>query len=118
MTTLKIKFDASTPDRFPVYAKYDGQPHPQPAYLELNTRTGELTAAYSGEIGNAVPMTVYHGIELRWAIHPESKASKISAAIESLSDMFQLVLDGHSEIWDGNNYVGHLTDEAKEAFDK
>jgi len=117
MTTQKITFDASG-DRFPVYAKYVGQHQPQPAYIELNTRTGELAADYSREIGNAVPMTVYHNIDLRWNIPATAKAYTIDNAIDCLIDLFQIVLDGHSEYWDGNNYVGQLTDDASAASEK
>ncbi|QQD21215.1 hypothetical protein GJQ54_05245 [Oceanospirillaceae bacterium ASx5O] len=115
MKTLNIKFDANTADRFPVYAKYDGQHQPQPAYIELNTRTGELTAAYSGEIGNAVPMTVYHGIDLRYPINCQLRASEIQDAIGKIATLLQRVLNGHSEEWDGNNYVGRMSDDAEDA---
>ncbi len=118
MTTLNIKFDAATADRFPAYAKYPGQMQPQPAFIELETSDGELTVDYSGEIGNAVPGNIYHGIDLRWDITPEAKSGDISTAIDCLTDLFQQVLDGHSVSWDGKNYVGRLTEEAQEASEK
>lgn len=103
----------------PLYCVYDGQVNPQGAYIELDCRTGDLRADYSGEIGNAVPADVFHDLVIRWSIPAESLGGSIIALFEDetfLGNM-QKVLNGFEERWNGNNYVGHFTDEAQEIID-
>lgn len=117
MATLSIKFDASTADRFPVYAQYGGQCMPQPAYLELDIRDGKLTADYSGEVGNAVPSSVWHDLVLRFKLMPETTADQIEKIINENAEMLQKILDGAEVVWNGSNWVGQFTDEAQDVID-
>lgn len=118
MTTLNIKFAASTAKRFPVYAKYEGQHQAQPAYLELDICDGSLTADYSGEIGNAVPVRVWNNLILRFSLMPETTAEEVARIIEENKETFQKILDGSKSEWNNSNWVGKFTDETKEIINE
>ncbi len=103
----------------PVYCRFDGQTQPQPAYLELDPQKRTLTADYSGEIGNAVPMTVWHGHQYRLSITPYLTGAALADLLED-EDVLTLVaevIDGHSIEWDGSNHVGRLTEDAADALE-
>ncbi|MGL6121471.1 MAG: hypothetical protein ACRC1W_00235 [Shewanella sp.] len=117
MPKLQVLFDATTSNRFPVYAQYAGQSYPQPAYLTLDIRSGELDADYSGEIGNAVPVSVWNDITLRFALMSETTADQIAEIIERNAAMFQEILDGSEVKWNGNNNVGKFTKHAQSLRD-
>lgn len=112
MTTLSINISEST-KRFPIYMQYDGQSQHQPCGLELDLKTGELTDFYSGEIGNAVPMSVWHGTVLRFTVDPYIMRDGLIALAEEYSERFQMILDTSEAEWDDSNWVGHLSPEAK-----
>ena len=119
MTKLNpIKVD--TDNLVPVYRHYDGQIQPQPAYIELDCRTGDLEADYNAEIGNAIPAYHWHGRSVRWSINPSASAHGINQLFEDedfLADC-QAVLDGYEEVWDGSNFVGKYTDEARAIIER
>jgi len=95
----------------PVFRQYDGQCFPQAAYLELDPMlTGEivLTADYSGEIGNGVPMNIWHNLILRFGIPSQVtlKALNTLKKDEKLIVMLEQLRDDYDQVWNGNNYVG------------
>ena len=97
----------------PVFHQYSGQCFPQNAYLEFDpSQAGELvlTADYSGEIGNAVPMDVWHSRILRFKIPSQVtlKALKELRSDERLARMLEQLKGGYEVIWNGNNYVGQF----------
>lgn len=93
MSTIKAHSVFSSDKLFPVYAQYPQQFNPQPAFISLDTRDGEIDADYSGEIGNAVPVNVWDGTVLRFPIPAMTTTSEIEEAItEHLAD-FQAILD-------------------------
>lgn len=118
MTTLHVKFDASTSKRFPVLAHFAGQLRPQPAFLTLDIRTGELDADYSSEIGNGVPADVFHDLVLRFPLSPETSAAEIESIISDNKDLFQSILDEAEEVWDGSNWVGSLSARGRDIFEE
>lgn len=108
---LKIK---KTEDH--LYNKYPGQHQPQDTYLELDPADETLRADWNGEIGNAVPFTVWHGTIRRYTLSsPYLKADAINALMDEIAPFAQRVCDGYREEWDGSNHVGCLTADAHEA---
>lgn len=99
-TTITIDRAAEAPvgpDRHPVFEQYQGQFEAQPAYISCDLRTGEIWAAANGEIGNAVPMDVYHGhVRLAARMGP--------------------IIDGYESRWDGSNHVANFTEGAQQAL--
>jgi hypothetical protein len=97
-----------------LYCRYQGQTSPQPCYVELDCEDDTLTAAYNGEIGNAVPITVWHNRCLRWPI----PALREGAALELLTELLPIcerIVAGYESVWDGSNHVGKYTDAAEDA---
>ena len=111
MTTIAIACLTSFDE---LYCAYPGQTSPQDCYVELDPKTGALTASYNGEIGNAVPMLVWHNRIFRWAI-PCLTADVANSLLEEIAPLCQQICDGYSEEWDGSNLVGKIDADATEA---
>lgn len=103
----------------PVFHQYPGQTKPQPAYLELDGG-GELSVSWNAEIGNAVPMSVWHRRDLRWEIPNTLRGSAIAEFLErdDIQALLSRVFDGHHIEWDGRNNVGILTPDAERATEE
>lgn len=112
-TTVYNAFPVTGTKRFPLYMKYPEQHCPQPAYLLLDTRTGEVTADYSGEVGGSgQPEVVWHGLVRRYAVYPYMTREQVTQVIDSFLPDFQTLLDGcEVSVWNGNNYVTRVADE-------
>ena len=96
--------------------KYPGQSDPQPCYVELDLRDGVMLADWNSEIGNAIPFMVYHGHVQRYSI-PSLTADAANALMQELLPLAERVVDGYKSVWNGNNNVARLTDDASEAND-
>jgi hypothetical protein len=114
----KVKIVIQNRRKKPVFYQYQGQCFPQRAYLEIDptkcTKGLICHADYSGEIGNGVPMDVWHNRIFRIPVSPEVsrkglKALETDAKFVALVD--QLV-DSWEEVWNGNNYVGRFDSDA------
>lgn len=105
----------------PLYHKYPSQGNPQGAYLELDLRDSPpiFHPDWNGEIGNAVPFAVWHGHVRRYPVSPCISQEGIERIIadEEVCVLRDRVVAGYSQVWDGNNYVAKLTDDALEAED-
>ena len=106
-----MKIQIPNRKRKPVLYQYQGQCFPQPAYLELDPMlAGEivLTADYSGEIGNGVPMSVWHNLILRFGIPSQVtlKALNTLKKDKDFNSMLEQLRDDYDQVWNGNNYVG------------
>jgi len=106
-----MKIQIPNRKRKPVLYQYQGQCFPQPAYLELDPMlAGEivLTADYSGEIGNGVPMSVWHNLILRFGIPSQVtlKALNTLKKDKDFNSMLEQLRDDYDQVWNGSNYVG------------
>lgn len=111
---MKTNLDTLT-GQTPLHMQYSGQNQPQDAYIEINA-DGEINFDYNSEIGNAVPMSVWHGQIRRISIPNDLTSKGYAALFESISDELQTLVDGMDDRWDGNNRVGTLTEDAQEAL--
>lgn len=102
-----------------LYHVYPGQSRPQTAHVQLDGG-GRVTADWNGEIGNAVPMDVWNGRTLRWAVSPYLSGPALAEALASpeVAALLEAVAAGHDEEWNGSNHVGTLTPEAREASER
>lgn len=115
--TITIADDNGT--SAPLFAQYQGQINPQPAYIEFDPRDDGLVliAEYSGEIGNGMPGAVWHGIIRRYTV--SCCASR--EALEGLADdsevgeLLARIKAGYKHYHDGANWAGSLTEDAQEA---
>jgi|GEM_PF-3186983 len=100
----------------PLYEKYSGQLSEQPAYIEMD-EDGNVCADYSGEIGNAEPMSVWNGRTRQWGVDSSANGDSLADLLESdkVKSLLERVYQGHDVHWDGSNHVGRLNDDAEEA---
>lgn len=119
MSTITIHTDNLRGHVAPLYRRYLQQSQPQPAYITI-TEDGDVSAGHSGEVGDAVPMAVWHHRTLRVPVHAAMLGDALADLLESAEVRALLVRihAGHSIEWDGSNHVGRLTDDAKAALDE
>ena len=103
----------------PLYHKYQGQFNPQPAYIELDCRGGELVADWNGEIGNAIPFYYFHGLAVRWSVSSTISGASLKTILSDTDFLAecQAIVDGFEVVWDGSNHVGRYADDWEEHFD-
>jgi hypothetical protein len=97
ITIVPLDMDAEIT---PLYCHYGGQSAPQPAFIYLDTVDHELWAAYSPEIGNAVPMSVWKGDTLRWKI-PVIQAATANALMATIAPLAEQLLALKGTGWNG-----------------
>jgi hypothetical protein len=94
---------------------YPAQTSPQGCYVELDCDAGALSADWNAEIGNAVPMFVWHHRILRWDI-PALRAEAADELLANIKPLAVRIMAGYSCEWDGNNMAGSFDDDATEAI--
>lgn len=99
-----------------LHHQYPMDQRAQPCFVELDVRTGALSASYNPEIGNAVPMDVFNQHVLRWDI-PAMKEAPANALLARIAPIAQRVVNGYQPRWDGANYVGEYAADADDARD-
>lgn len=100
-----------------LFRHYSQQSEPQGAYIELGLADGILLADWDSEIGNAVPFSVYHGIDRRYRI-PILTAEAANRTLREIAPLCKRILADSSIEWDGNNNVAVLGDDARAAEDE
>ncbi|MFF5893821.1 hypothetical protein ACFY72_34395 [Streptomyces globisporus] len=111
MTDVKI-IRCSEPDE--LYRHFDGQSEPQGTYIELDLQQESLLADYDAEIGGGSPAAVHHGFERRYAI-PVLIGEAANRVMEEIAPLAVRMLADWEEIWDGNNMVARLGEDARAA---
>jgi len=103
----------------PLYHRFQGQENPQRAYIEIYPQGRTMIAEYDGEIGNAVPMAVYHGRILRVRVSPYLRGDVLADILEGdeVQDLAQRICAGNEAYWDGANMRGRLNDDGKVALE-
>jgi len=106
------------PGRAPLYVRFGGQGQPQGAYLEIDPQERRAHASHDGEVGGAVPFSVWHHRILRVSLSPYAERSSLDRALreETTVALLAAICDGHAVEWDGSNWIGHLTESAKTAL--
>ncbi|TMZ67395.1 hypothetical protein EMG21_28710 [Klebsiella pneumoniae] len=97
-----------------LYHHYQGQTEPQPCYIELDLSERTLLADYNAEIGNGIPMRVYHGLVRRYPI-PALTAEAANRVMEQIRPLAERICSDSEEIWDGSNHVARIGDDAAAA---
>ena len=103
----------------PVLRQYDGQCQPQPAYIQIDA-DGFVFADYSGEIGNAIPMSVWHNVDRRIGLSPTVSGYALRQYMggEEFRALLERYYAGADDEWDGSNRVGKATDDALAALEQ
>lgn len=101
----------------PLYCRYTGQFEPQPAYISIDLRDGEIEADYCSMTGGAYPTSVGAGLVRRYRINAYAAGSALAELLRS--DEFQAltgrIIAGGSAEWDDCNMVGRLNSDAESA---
>jgi len=100
-----------------LHCHYDRQTNAQDIYVELDCRNETLGVNYNGEIGNAVPFSVYHGHEQRFGI-PLLTTDATNSLLDEIAPIAERVAAGYASVWDGNNNVARFNDDAQEAIEE
>jgi hypothetical protein len=105
------ELDEGAPTR--LLCVYPREQRPQPCYIALDLRDGQVWADYDGEVGTppAVPATVWHGIVRRYTI-PPLQAAEANALMRELRPLLERVYRGGDIEWDGSNHRGVLSADA------
>lgn len=99
----------------PVYLHYPRQTQAQGAYVELDLRNKTLSASHNAEIGNSVPFSVWHGHDRRYGIPNTASGEEINGLMAEIQPLVERVWAGYESVWDGNNHVAQLADDAEKA---
>lgn len=97
-----------------LYCHYNGQSDPQPCFIELDLSNKVLLADYNANIGGAVPVTVYSGIDRRYTI-PILTAEAANKTMEQILPLADRIAADSEIEFDGRNNVAVLGDDAKAA---
>ncbi|MBK3584355.1 hypothetical protein JHN49_11680, partial [Streptomyces sp. MBT57] len=111
MINVKI-IHCTDPDE--LHRHYDGQSEPQGAYIELDLQQNTLLADYESEIGSGSSAAVRHGFERRYQI-PVLTGAAANRVMEEIAPMAARMLADWEEVWDGNNMVARLGEDAQAA---
>ncbi|MFD4392613.1 hypothetical protein [Streptomyces sp. NPDC058495] len=107
MTELSILPTGATE----LHLQYNGQNEPQPAYLELDLKAGQLYADTDSQIGSGAPASVHHGFDRRYGI-PALTGAAADRLLAEIGPLAQRMLADWEEVWDGNNMVARLGKDA------
>lgn len=113
--TIKIQ-KLETGKKYPLYHRYPRQNDCQGAYIELDLKDKSLNADWNGEIGNAIPFSVYYGHCRRYGVSPYMTEKETNDLMTELLPLANKVLAGYESVWDGNNYVADFTTGARKAI--
>jgi len=87
-------------------------------YLELDLED-EKTPLYLGTVYgiDGAPESVWHGRRRRYWLPNNVNAEELTTDINAgvFNELFQRILDGSEVVWDGDNYVGRLNEDARKA---
>lgn len=97
-----------------LFRQYANENEPQGVYIELDTQAGTLCADWDGEIGGAIPFSVYHGLARRYSI-PLLTASAANRVMQEIAPFAERIVAGTTAEWDGNNTVAVLDEDAQAA---
>ncbi len=98
------------------YVKYPIQCEPQGAYIEIDCANETISSSHNGEIGSAVPFSVWHGHDQRFSISPYLTVDAINELIDEIAPLAQQVIEGYESIWNGNNHIASFSNKAEIAL--
>lgn len=98
-----------------LYLKFHGQTGRQPVYLEIDPKEGTMLMDSDAIVGPGMPGEVWSGIVRQYRIPFVPTAKAANKMMRELKPLAQKIADGHSVEWNGQNWVGVLTEEAEEA---
>jgi hypothetical protein len=89
----EVRITESDQDPTDLARQYEGQSAPQPVYVELDTRDGELSFDYDGNVGGGTTPAVRDGVVLRFPFRAIPTVAAANAVLARLAPLAQAVLD-------------------------
>ena len=89
------------------------------AYLYFDPENGKIwTDTLNTFERSGVPMSVYHGVILRWPLPASTNGEWLTRSINDgdLDNLFDRIKAGYTCDWDGSNWVGTLNRDAEDAY--
>jgi hypothetical protein len=112
-----MKIQLVTGEKNELYTHYSGQINPQDVYLEIDQDNARIYI--NGEIGNAMPMDVWHGRTLRIGLRCLTlDSANTFLTDEDVVELIARIGEGLMVEWDGNNMVGQQNDDSLKAVDE
>lgn len=93
-----VKIDDSDADTTSLYHWYQGQSNPQPVYVELDLRDGELMVDYDGTVGPGTPIRVQKGLVLQFPLPAIPTTDGANALLHRIAPLAQAVLDADEAV--------------------
>jgi hypothetical protein len=91
---------------------------PQTPYIELDLTSPDNAIHIDTHCQiEGTPISVWHGVVRRYYLSPYTDAEALTSDINAgvFDDLFQRIVDGSEVEWDGNNFVGRLNEDARDA---
>lgn len=87
--------------------------------LSLDPRSGEYRITQEGS-DRTTPMDEWHGLVLAEKLdgHPDTNSAREYLESDEAVGLIKTIIAGYEVEWDGNNHVGRLDDDAREAWDE
>ena len=97
---------------------YDGQFNPQNSYIEIDPEDGTMIADWNGEIGNAIPFSVYYNRIFRFSFPSSMPLTQVRGVMREIAPLAERICEGYSTDFSmaKNNTVGVLNDDARDAL--
>ena len=102
-----------TTDKGRIMRRYPQQEDCQDRYFEIY-QNGRILFGWNAELENVIPVKVWNGVIRRYSC-PFTTKEKARNFYNENRALFQCVVKGLSEKWNGNNYIGVLTSDAEQA---
>ncbi len=99
----------------PLYHKYQQELEAQPAYVELDIRTGSLHADWDANVGNGAAPDVWHGLRRQYTILNILTTDEINRLLTEIAPIAQRILDGAEVVSDGLQDRPVLSEQAQAA---
>ena len=83
-------------------------------HIDLNTHKTYIDTYYHID---GVPVEIWHGVVRRYRIQSDVDAVELTADINNgkFDEVLSRIIDGSDVVWDGDNWVGRLTDDGHDA---
>ena len=99
----------------PLDHKYQQELEAQPAYVELDIRTGSLHADWDANVGNGAAPDVWHGLRRQYTILNILTTDEINRLLTEIAPIAQRILDGAEVVSDGLQDRPVLSEQAQAA---
>lgn len=107
--TITIESIFTKPEHDP-YTNIEGIVSKTYLKLDPRDRTAWVTQEYQD---NSTPIDEWNGLILTWKIYGHPSENDMRQWIEDNMDVLVAICDGFEVVWNGNNHVGSLDDNAR-----